>query len=228
MRKTKLENEEYYHVYNRGVERRDIFVDKRDYERFLYLLFACNDSLPLLNSQFFYRGFASIETYPRERKPIVSIVCFCLMPNHFHLLLKQRVDGGISKFMQKLGTGYTMYFNKKYSRSGVLFQGVFKSRHIDKEEYLTHLTRYIHINPAELREPAWKEKGILSKKDTYDFIKQYQWSSYPDYLRKGRFHKLLELEILSELYPSPKHYENFVKEWTSKDLIPIEEYVLEA
>ena len=215
MKKVQFNSDSYYHVYNRGVDKRDIFLDKRDYQRFLYLLFTCNDTKPILNSQFYYKGFASIDKYPRERDLLVDILCFCLMPNHYHLLLKQRVDNGIPFFMQKFGTGYTMYFNTRYKRNGVLLQGVFKAKYIDKEEYLTHLSRYIHLNAAELKEPGWKEKGLT--KHTFESIKRYSWSSYSDYLGKEQFSKILNREIMAELYRSPQQYEQFVKDWVTKD-----------
>lgn len=224
MRRVKLNTEEYYHIYNRGVDKRNIFIDARDYERYLYLLFACNDTKPLLNSQFYYRGFASIEKYPREREQLVDIVCFCLMPNHFHAVLRQKRENGISLFMQKIGTGYTMYFNTRYKRSGVLFQGVFKSIHIDEERYLTHLTRYIHLNPIDLKNHRWKEANL--SKDTYEFVRKYNWSSYADYLGHGKFSKIINPSLLSELYRTPIEYENFVKDWTSQDLKPIEKHIL--
>ena len=160
MRKINFHEDEYYHVYNRGTDKRTIFLEEREYERFLYLLYACNDVNPLLNSQFYYRGFASIVTQIDTREKLVNILCFCLMPNHYHLLLQQRVKEGISRFMQKLGTGYTMYFNTKHKRNGVLFQGVFKGIHVEDERYLTHLTRYIHLNPLELKKPDWKKIGV--------------------------------------------------------------------
>lgn len=228
IRKTQfVTGENYYHIYNRGVDKRDIFLDRRDYERFLYLLFACNDTRPLENSQFHYRGLASIVT-AREREMLVEVVCFCLMPNHFHILLRQRLDNGISLFMQKVGTGYSMYFNTKYERSGTLFQGKFKAIHIDREEYLTHLTRYIHLNPAELREPKWKEKGIKNWKDTYEFVKKYPWSSYADYLGDKRFSRILTIGLLADLYRNPREYEQFVKEWLKQDLDILAGYVIET
>ena len=139
------------------------------------------------------------------------------MSNHYHLLLRQRVDGGISKFMQKLGTGYTMYFNTKYQRSGVLFQGVFKAIHIDEETYLTHLTRYIHLNPLEIKEPDWKEKGVKNWKESYKFVQNYPWSSFSDYIGHNRFGPILNKEVMTELY-SPSQYEAFTKDWAAKDL----------
>lgn len=211
MRKTKFSDGEYYHVYNRGVDKRNIFNEPRDYQRFLYHLLACNDTQPLLNSQFHYRGSASIVSR-KEKEPLVDIICFCLMPNHYHLLLKQRGENGIPLFMQKVGTGCTMYFNTKYDRSGVLFQGAFKSIHIDKEGYLAHLTRYIHLNPADLHEPQWKTVGIRKEKETFAFIYKYPWSSYKDYLENGHLSSILNVKLIKELFLPPKQYELFVKE----------------
>ena len=222
MRKVELSNEQYYHVYNRGVDRRVTFTQKNDYQRFLYLLHACNDTQPILNSQFYYRGLASIEK--RNRETIVDILSFCLMPNHFHLLLRQRADNGISRFMQKLGTGYTMYFNTKYQRSGSLFQGTFKAIHIDEETYLTHLTRYIHLNPLELKEPDWKEKGVKNWNESYKFVQSYPWSSFSDYIGQKRFGSILNKEVMDELYDRTQ-YESFTKEWAVKDLNLIRGYI---
>lgn len=227
MRKIKFAQDQYYHVYNRGVEKRDIFIDRKDYERFLYLLFACNDTAPLLNSQFHYRGLASIDTYKRQRDVITDICCFCLMPNHFHILLRERVENGISTFMQKFGTAYTMYFNAKRERSGVLFQGTFKAVYIDQESYFRHLIRYIHLNPAELREPAWKEKGIKDWKTTYEFVKNYPWSSYGDYLGKNRFSKILDPKFSSLMDLSIGQQEKFMKEWLTKDAQIISGYSID-
>lgn len=226
MRKTIFAIDQYYHIYNRGVDKRIVFMGKRDYERFLYLLAACNDTTPLLNSQFYYRGFASIERLGK-RQPLVDILCFCLMPNHYHLLLKQKEENGISRFMQKLGTGYTMYFNTKYKRNGVLFQGVFKSIHVDTEIYLTHLSRYIHLNPVEFCEPLWKKNGIRKTKETHDFIKKYPWSSYCDYLGENRFTHILNKDVIAEIYPRPSAYELFMKDWIAKDFTLIGTHTLE-
>lgn len=222
MRKVELSNEQYYHVYNRGVDKRITFTKKNDYQRFLYLLYACNDTQPLLNSQFYYRGLASIEK--RKREMMVDILSFCLMSNHFHLLLRQRVDNGISKFMQKLGTGYTMYFNTKYQRSGSLFQGTFKAIHIDEETYLTHLTRYIHLNPLELKEPNWKEKGVKNWNESYKFVKSYPWSSFSDYIGQNNYGLILNKEVMGELYNSSQ-YESFTKEWPLKDINLLTGYI---
>src|SRR3989338_8589941 len=166
MRKTPFVDGEYYHVFNRGVDKRKIFLNPRDYERFLFLLGACNDKVPLLNSTYFYKGLNSLEELfkNKERNKLVEVLSFCLMPNHFHLLLRQRDKGGISKFLQKISTGYTMYSNNKNKRTGSLFQGPFKAKHIDDDEYLETAIRYIHLNPLEIKESKWKEKGVKNIK----------------------------------------------------------------
>lgn len=119
--------------------------------------------------------------------------------------------------MQKVGTAYTMFFNIKYQRTGALFQGTFKAVHIDADAYLSHLTRYIHLNPAELREPHWKEKGMYRWEPTYAFVKSYAWSSYSDYLGQKQFDHILNHNLVSELFGSSQGYEIFMKEWLGKD-----------
>lgn len=221
MRRITLANDNYYHVFNRGVDKRPVFTNKDDYKRFLYLLYACNDTKPVLNSSFYYQGLTSI--VEKERKKQVEIVCFCLMQNHYHLLLHQIANNGISCFMQKLGTGYTMYFNIKYGRSGSLFQGTFKAKHIDTETYLTHLTRYIHLNPAELKEPNWKKKGTKNPYAVHEYIKNYPWSSYRHYLGEEEMGKIIDVGLMQELY-SPQEYERFIHDWETKDLESIAVY----
>ena len=137
MRKIKLITGECYHVYNRGVEKRSVFLDNFDHRRFLISLEELNQEGPLLN---FRRLIgARLQSSNDEKNKLVDIICYCLMPNHFHLIMKQLIDKGIPKFMHKIGTSYTNYFNKKYSRSGVLFQGAYKIKYIDGDAYLLHL-----------------------------------------------------------------------------------------
>ncbi|MBI2052500.1 MAG: transposase [Candidatus Sungbacteria bacterium] len=217
----------YYHIYNRGTEKRDIFLDSKDYERFLYLLLACNDANPILNSQYHYRGFASIEKEEKKRDKLVDIVCFCLMPNHFHIMLKQVKEKGVPLFMQKLGTGYTMYFNVKKERSGALFQGVFKAVHIDKQNYLDRLTTYIHLNPVELIEPRWKENGIKNWQKAQKFSEEYLWSSYCDYIGEGRFKNILSMDIVGKLFGSLHKHKKISKEFLNADADYLKNYSID-
>jgi len=121
-------------------------------------------------------GLPKIEKEPR--KLLVEILVFCLMPNHFHLMVKQKVNGGITLFMRKLGTGYTNYFNQKYKRVGPLFQGKYKIVHLYQDAHFLYLPYYIHLNPLELIIPEWKEQGIKNIKKAIKFLEKYRWSSF--------------------------------------------------
>src|SRR3989339_783003 len=148
-RKEKFIQDEFYHIFNRGVEKRTIFQNTSDYKRFMALLYLANSNqtVEFRNNSY---GNSFNEIFKQDRgEQLVAIGAYCLMPNHFHLLLTPLVNGGISKFMLKLQTGYSMYFNKKNERVGALFQGVFKSQYINEDKYLRYIYAYIHLNPAK-------------------------------------------------------------------------------
>lgn len=231
MKRIILANNEYYHIYNRGVDKRKVFLNKNDYIRFLHNLYEFNDEKRapeyIRISNHDVGGSTSHIDINEHREQLVDIICFCLMPNHYHLVLKQLIDDGISKFMQKLNTGYTMAFNIKNKRSGALFQGRFKAVHIENENYLTHLSRYIHLNPVELIEPNWKKYGIKNWKTVNDFLEKYRWSSYPDYIGKQNFPSITNRELLLDIFGNKKRYKNFVKEWLAEDFLKINDLILE-
>lgn len=147
MRKQPLVIGEYYHIYNRGVDKRDIFKNKKDMYRFIESMLGFN-KIEVIGSLKNLRKLKKNQTVPKalSGEPLVSIVAYCLNPNHFHFILKQSVDGGIAKFMQKLQAGYTYYFNVKESRSGSLFQGTFKSQRISNENYFNKIIGYVNKN----------------------------------------------------------------------------------
>ncbi len=164
MIKPQFSNNQIYHIYNRGVEKRSVFMEDKDYLRFIHDLFEFNDTALVnpsnirfssrhpssVTSSQFNQFLALRESNTKiKRKLLVEILVFCLMPNHYHLMVRQLVDDGIVKFMQKLGTGYTNYFNLKNERVGSLFQGRFKAVLVNNESYFTHLLHYIHLNPLE-------------------------------------------------------------------------------
>jgi len=199
----------FYHIYNRGTEKRDIFMNKNDYYRFLLLLYHCNSSknvvLRLENKNF---------DLDPQKETLVDICAYCLMPNHFHLLIHEKIEGGISRFMQKLSTGYTMYFNKLYERNGVLFQGKFKSSHADEDEYLKYLFSYIHLNPVKLIEPLWKENGISDHFAAEKYLDYYSYSSYIDYLGIGRQESaIITKGVMPTYFLSPADYQRTVSDW---------------
>lgn len=178
MKRPPFINNYIYHVYNRGVEKRKIFTETKDYLRFISDLQQFNTKEPALNHG------RNLETPLIEvrlqsevkRNLLIEILAFSLMPNHFHLMIRQKVEKGITEFMRKIGTGYTNYFNLKNQRVGPLFQGKFKAVLLDKEKHFLHLPHYIHINPLDLM--PYKNKNV----NKLELLKKYQWSSLPDYL----------------------------------------------
>ena len=222
MRKLKFEKGKIYHVFNRGVEKREIFKDDNDRWRFLQGLFLFNDEKTTANLLWQMeknRGrvtFGVLKEFfaeeKRNREPLVRIMADCLMPNHFHLLIEEIREGGISKFMHKLGTGYAEYFNNKYGRVGSLFQGRFKAVVVDDEMYLRYLLVYVNeINPAELREPRLKEEGIKNLGMVMKFIESHQWSTSQEY-RDKRESIIIEKGILGEFFPDARTYRQFVED----------------
>lgn len=204
--------DEFYHVYNRGTEKRNVFMSRADRDRFLALLYFANQNEP---ADLKLQGSTLLEVVEeRIGAPIVEIIAYCLMPNHFHLLIRELEEGGISKFMQKLTTGYTMYFNKKYERNGSLFQGRFKATHVADDRYLRYLISYIHLNPIKLIEPKWKENGIHDKTCAEKYLETYMPSSYLDYLGRERPEgMILSREALPEYFLSGADFKTFVTEW---------------
>lgn len=146
-RLVKFAEGEFYHIYNRGTDKRNIFMDKEDLMRFLLYLKVLNNIDPITSIYLHELKEKKIKVIgPTYDQQLVEIICFCLNPNHYHFLLKQVSDNGISKFMHRLGTAYVMYFNQKYKRSGTLFQGKFKAIHVESNEYLLYLSAYINLN----------------------------------------------------------------------------------
>lgn len=210
---------EYYHIYNRGTDKRDIFKNEIDQNRFMSLLYLCNrqDAVDIrqIYSSYEGRSFVKILDFNRGEM-IVDIGAYCLMPNHFHLLIREKEEGGVSKFMKKLSTGYSMYFNKKHQRTGGLFEGRFKAMHVSKDTHLKYLFSYIHLNPVKLIDPKWKEKGITDKEKIRKYLGNYKYSSYLDYIGQER----REMVILNK-QEFPKYFNNdldfsdFINFWLS-------------
>ncbi|HBA45847.1 MAG: hypothetical protein UT70_C0015G0009 [Candidatus Nomurabacteria bacterium GW2011_GWE2_40_10] len=213
IRKVNLVNGEYYHVYNRGNSKQKIFHDNEDYFRFISLMYACNS----VNNFRIFTLAKEESPYDFERgKQIVSIGSYCLMPNHFHILITQTEERGISKFIQKLTTAYVMYYNKKYKRTGGLFEGKFKSEHLNNDRYLKYLFSYIHLNPIKLIQKDWKEVGIRNKKEALGYLQSYKYSSYLDFLEIKRIqNKLLNIETFPEYFPNKKSFQKEIFEWLS-------------
>lgn len=214
IRTTPLTLNEYYHIYSRGVDRRPIFLDNEDEKRFIRLLYLCNGTKPIV-----YREVKKLPLLEVERgDPITAIGAYCLMPNHFHLLIKETQEGGITKFMSKLLTAYSSYFNKKYERTGALFSSEFKSEHLDTDEYLKYIFSYIHLNPLKLVDPNWRNKPI-NIDITEECLDNYSLSSYLDYVGTGREEaSILNRIVFPEYFSSIPDFKRNLQDWLSTDL----------
>lgn len=208
---------EFYHIYNRGTDKRVIFNNNLDYKRFIILLYFCNSVTPVVLKDIISQGQSLGELFNIDRKKIlVDIVAFCLMPNHFHILIKEKTENGISIFMKKLATAYVMYFNTKYERKGSLFEGPFGARHIDTNEYLNWVFSYIHLNPVKLIDSNWKDNGISNPNLAKEFMQNYKYSSYYDYFIKERIESsILNKNIFLENFSQLNDFEDIINEFNS-------------
>lgn len=170
MRKEPFITGSYYHIYNRGVDKRDIFSSKKDVDRFVLSIKKFNSLTPIgsMKEILLYKNKNSGAKHPNMDQRLVSIVCFCLNPNHFHFILKQEVDGGISEFMKRLSGGYTNYFNTLYGRSGSLFQGRFKSCMVSSDQYFLKIFPYVNVNFLIHDMPASKRNLVLASDQEYN------------------------------------------------------------
>lgn len=201
IRFTPLVNDQYYHLYNRGVAYQPIFSSVRDYQRlFLCLSYYRHNNLPFRLSKLLQIPKAEREQILANLESTndltVDLVAFCLMPNHIHILTKQVSDGGISKFMKQVTDSFTRYFNTKYQRVGPLFQGVFKAVRIETDEQLIHVSRYIHLNPLT---------SYIVREESFT---NYPWSSLKDYLNKNSGY--VNSQIILDHFKNPEDYLKFI------------------
>lgn len=217
LRKDPFITGEYYHLNNRGIDKRVIFKLEKDFERFMMLLYVSNSEESfrldnLINQQ--HKTFDEILILEKG-KPLVSIGAWCFMTNHFHLLVRQEMDGGITKFMKKLGTGYSMFFNIKYQRQGSLFGGPFKSKCIKTDDnYMKQLFAYIHLNPLDISFPKWKDILNKSSVEMKKFLESYKYSSYQDYIGIDRVEKnILNKENFPDYFGDIKSFKDFVENY---------------
>jgi putative transposase len=171
-----------------------VFDDEDDARRFIELLYLANDTRPILRGNFYHLKHKDILVMPREHQ-IVSIGAYSLMRNHYHILIREITDGGITKFMQKVGTGYGMYFNEKNDRVGNVFVKPFRSKHVSTDAYLYSVAQYIHLNAAELFERGWKHGKVSDMVELRKKLSRYPFSSFPDYTSDT---SRPELNILNE------------------------------
>src|SRR3990167_10503143 len=206
IRKIPFASGEFYHLYNPGNSKQKIFHNAEDYARFMGLLYACNqeENFKIDNLS---KGESLYET--EKRSKLVSIGAYVLMPNHFHLLITNKEENNISKFMQKISTAYVMYYNKKYERTGGLFEGKFKSQHLNTDRYLKYIFSYIHLNIIKIIDNLWKENGIRDLDGALKFLNEYQYSSYLDYLNNFArpVSKIVNKKDFPDYFPTAKMFQ---------------------
>ncbi len=219
MRAVRFIKGNFYHIYNRGVEKRIIFEENLDYLRFLFSMLIHQSNIPIVKpnryiSEWFktYRKGMALRSdqildgrWRRQLSDVrlTALTAFALMPNHFHLLLQETTEGGISRYMMRLQDGYTKFFNTKYERSGHLLQGPFQAVEITTNEQMEYVSAYIHRNPREIK--GWTKKEH-----------QYPWSSYQDYLGENRWEELLDTAPIFNQFKSKKEYRSFVEKSGAK------------
>ena len=230
-RKEKFENGDIVHVILRGVDGNLIFKDTDDYFRGIFSIYEFNNLNPVsikerrrLINRFkknsrgeTSRGPTSGSLMPLKdnRERMVDILCFCFMPNHIHLLVRQIKDNGITEFMRKVGTGYGGYINRKHKRQGHVFQSSFSAVKITTNEQLRIVFAYIHTNSISLIYSEWKE--IRTKEENFDkiikFLENYKWSSYLDYIGTKNFPSVTQRESMVELFGGESNYKEFIQDY---------------
>jgi len=212
MRRFDLAPGEYYHIYNKRIGTEPIFKSQRDYIRFLFLLLFFQSKYSIQNTRrqvdhYEKKGWFNVdETIISQilKDRMVEVVAFAIMPTHFHILLSEVVEGGTSRYMQKIQAGYAKYSQLKYGHSGHLFRGSYGAKRILDNNQLLYLSTYIHRNPRELKGWSGQEH-------------KYYWSSCPDYLSVNRWGVLLKNNIVLEQFKSPKDYRVFLNSSISKE-----------
>lgn len=245
-RKEEFLNNEIYHIASRGIDDKTIFNDKDDYYRGVFSIYEFNNSKPVsikhrrkIRARFkkSIRGRVSdglegedfMEKDKRDK--MVEVLTFCFMPNHFHLLLKQIQDNGISRFMKKVNGGYGRHFNEKYKRKGYVFQNRFHSVHVQSDDQLRTVFNYIHANPVSLIEPNFKELGIRNHSvgEIIKFLKKYKWSSFQDYIGVKNFPSVTGREFLLNMMGGEKGVIDNLSDWLyhKKELAKFRDLFLE-
>lgn len=218
-RKEQFDTGRIYHIALRGIDDNKLFKNIDDYYRGIFSIYEFNTTGKVeirekRRARIKFKACGRPTSASSDsRDKLVEVLSFCLMPNHIHLLLRQIKDDGIAKFMVKLGSGYGRYFNKKYGRKGYVFQNRFLSVPIKTDEQFKIIFAYIHVNPVSLMEPKWKEKGIHNFKKVMEFIKEYKWSSYSDYLGKPNFPSVTNREFLLETLGGQMACEKFIEDY---------------
>ncbi len=217
-----------YHLLNRGVDKRAIFLNEKDYLRFVSGLELFNDTRSI---EKIFRNLKSrkvrLTKSDTQKEALVDIHGWCVMRNHYHLLVSEKVDGGITKFLRKLNIGYSKYFNKNYKRSGTLLQARTKKILIETDAHFLHILNYIHLNPLDYHRDTkkWREGKIENITQSLSYLEKYRWSSYHNYCNKSEFPDITTTSFFTEVFEDyPKQLKKYLE---SYEIGAIKPYLLE-
>jgi putative transposase len=209
--------DEFYHIVNRGVDGKTVFPQKSDYERFLKGLKEFNSPHPK-ELRFTRSEVVSPRLRKNKQEKLVDVACYCLMKNHIHVLIRVISPEKAAQFLQKLFIGYTMYFNTKYQRKGVLFQGRTKARHVNEGVYLDHILRYIHLNPLDYIDKKWREHGIANIRSARRAVLKYPWSSICGCIGDEQ-NPIINNMLAREIVSSKQDFLDSLLSWSSEDYL---------
>ena len=218
---------EIYHIFNRGVDKRKIFLDEQDYLRFILSLYILNDKnnkYDVWSSLKFNKNetLAILSTTGLPEGPVVTkdkrdclvdILAFTSMSNHYHLIIREKIPNGIALFMQKFGGGYAQYFNGQYKRSGTLFESRYQAVRVKSDVQLAHLFNYVHTNQIEIVELGWKTAGVQDERRALSQLKTYPWTSYHDYVGDIKFPRITERDFYLDLFDGTNGCRQSVEDW---------------
>jgi putative transposase len=219
MRKIDFAPDEYYHLYNRGVDKRVIFVSDEDKDRFCESIYLFNDkNHACVSGNKVERGstLSCAEVLPDMREHLVSILAFKLMHNHYHILVREELDGGISEFMHRLGTGYTNFFNMKYNRTGSLFGCPFEAVRVESDSQLTHTIRYIHLNELDNYDINWRNGEIVDWSKAIKVLDEDVYSSHAVYCNKSQKLPIINEELANSIFLNTDDYLKFLQDWSQR------------
>jgi putative transposase len=207
-RKVQFAPNEYYHLVNRGVGKKVLFKDKRDYSRFLFLILHLQYADTPRNISRHITYFVQHQVFNINTEVLgnrlVELTAFTLMPNHFHLVVRELGDSNVSDYMQRVLNAYAKYFNTKYKVTGHLFEGPFRAVHVEDNDQLLYVSAYVHRNPIEIAN--WKSRAH-----------KYPWSSYQDYIGHNRWGGILQRDIILDQFESPSEYKNYIETSGAKE-----------
>lgn len=221
MRKETFAPGEYYHIFSRTISNVPIFKNLANLKRFKLALLMANSTNSTLAFQFLRNNkdisMKDILEIVNDGEKLVDVVCYSIMPDHYHLLLKELKENGISNFVRKCNVSISKYRNIREEKKGPVFESRFNARHVDSNKYLLHLSCYIHLNPLDvLIDRSWRKHGLKNWPVAKNKLLNYFWSSAASFLKKGIENDIIisGTDIILDQFKNQKEYESFLRSWS--------------